>query len=183
MCCCFRSGGLLTVPERCDVLTPICICFPTSSASLSNFNLRGSMLPNRFSRSWSNLSLSCDLGKGPWHLTELTGACYSWADLLYCIYQTHKGHTISFWEGEWCPKLAVSWKVVISLLYTSNLIYSCCGGLAQTGHNNQDTFGTPCCWELPCPCYMVIFSMHFADVKLPKQFPGFVCSFPAPGSC
>lgn len=63
MSCCFSSGGLLTVPERCDVLTSICICFPNSSASLSNFHLRGSMLPNRFSRAWSNLSFSCDLGK------------------------------------------------------------------------------------------------------------------------
>lgn len=37
--------------------------FPNSIASLSNFHLRGSMLPNRFSRAWSNLPLSCDLGK------------------------------------------------------------------------------------------------------------------------
>jgi len=62
----------------------------------------------------------------------------------------------------------MSWKVVILLLHTSNLNDSSCGGLVLIGHNNQDHPTAPCCWELPCPHYVVIFSMHFCRCQAAK---------------
>lgn len=166
MCCCLSNRGLLTAPERCDVLTPMCICFPKSSASLSNLHLWVSMFPNRFSKAWHNLPLSYDLGKG--HLAVLIGARYSWTDLLDCgsIRRTKVTQPLLFCK--WCPELAVSWKVVILLLHTSNLNNSCRGGLALIGRNNQYNPAAPCCWELPYPCYMVIFSMRFCRCQAAK---------------
>lgn len=63
MCCSLSSGGLLTATVRCDVLTPLPICFSKSDASLFNFHLGGSMLPNRLSKAQNDLPLFCDLGE------------------------------------------------------------------------------------------------------------------------
>lgn len=60
-CRSLSNGGLLTARARCDVLTPLSICFPKSGASLSNFHLGGSMLLNRFSKAWSDLPPFCSL--------------------------------------------------------------------------------------------------------------------------
>jgi len=63
MCCSVSNGGLLTAAVRCDVLTPLPICFPKSDASLSNFRLGGSVLPNRLAKAQNDLPLFCDLGE------------------------------------------------------------------------------------------------------------------------
>lgn len=62
---------------------------------------------------------------------------------------------------------------------TSNLNDSCRGGLALIGHNNQDDPAALWSWELPYPCYVVNFSVHFCRCQAAKAAPGwFVCSLP-----
>lgn len=74
----------------------------------------------------------------------------------------------------------MSWKVVISLLHTSNLNYSCSGGLALIGHNHQDTSGAPCCWGASLPLLHGNLFHAFCRCQVAKAILWVCLFFPCP---